>query len=152
MTRKFVKSKIVINMQETGQRLKLFRNSQNITIGELSEKTGLSKGMISETETGKNKPSPNLMLALLKVYSLNLNWLLTGHGEMFVPGKKDYGYLNEEIHELLWHLEHTQVVKLAVVGFFLEYMYQNEDVIKKSMKHREKREIPQKEKVGWPNE
>lgn len=139
MNKKFVKSKVVIDTEGTGQRLKHFRNSQKITISELSAKTGLSKGMISETETGKNKPSPNLMLALLNIYGLNLNWLLTGEGDMFVqetegrPNEtKNYGELNDEIHELLWHLEHALVVKLAVVGFFLEYMHQNEDIIKKS--------------------
>jgi len=139
MNKKFVKSKVVIDTEETGQRLKHFRNSQKITISELSAKTGLSKGMISETETGKNKPSPNLLLALLNIYGLNLNWLLTGEGDMFVQEpeghpaeKKNYGELNDEIYELLWHLEHTLVVKLAVVGFFLEYIHQNEDIIKKS--------------------
>jgi transcriptional regulator with XRE-family HTH domain len=138
MNKKFLKTKIIINTEETGQRLKYFRNTQNITISELSAKTGLSKGMISETETGKNKPSPNLMLALLNIYGLNLNWLLTGEGEILskkceggLPSqKKDYGELNDEIHELLWHFEHTLVVKLAIIGFFLEYMHQNEDIVK----------------------
>jgi len=160
MTRKFLRSKIAIDTHETGRRLKHFRTSQNITIAELSQKTGLSKGMISETETGKNKPSPNLLLALLNIYALNLNWLLTGRGEMFIadelqgaPDEKDYGYLNEEIHDLLWHLENTMVVKLAVVGFFLEYMYQNEDLIKNELDRKNKnndkeKDGPRKQKVG----
>ncbi|MCK5055993.1 MAG: helix-turn-helix transcriptional regulator [Candidatus Aminicenantes bacterium] len=157
MNKKFVNSKVIIDTEETGQRLKYFRNSRDITISELSAKTGLSKGMISETETGKNKPSPNLMLALLNIYNLDLNWLLTGEGEMFVidseeipSEKKDFGKLNEEIHELLWHLEHTLVVKLAVVGFFLEYMHQNEDIIKKS-REEHGNQVEQKQKIGSLN-
>jgi len=157
MNKKFVKSKVIIDIEETGQRLKYFRNTRNITISELSAKTGLSKGMISETETGKNKPSPNLMLALLNIYNLNLNWLLTGEGEMFLTGteelhpeKKNFGELNDEIHDLLWHLEHTMVVKLAVVGFFLEYMHQNEDIIKKS-REEFNIQVEQKQKIGSLN-
>ena len=153
MNKKFVKSKVTIDIEETGRRLKFFRNTRNITISELSAKTGLSKGMISETETGKNKPSPNLMLALLNIYNLNLNWLLTGEGEMFITDieelpqeKKNFGELNDEIHELLWHLEHTLVVKLAVVGFFLEYMHQNEDIIIKS-KEEHKNQVGKKQKI-----
>lgn len=153
MNKKFVKSKVTIDIEETGRRLKFFRNTRNITISELSAKTGLSKGMISETETGKNKPSPNLMLALLNIYNLNLNWLLTGEGEMFITDieelpreKKNFGELNDEIHELLWHLEHTLVVKLAVVGFFLEYMHQNEDIIIKS-KEEHKNQVAKKQKI-----
>lgn len=152
MNKKFVRSKVMIDTEETGQRLKQFRNSQNVTISELSEKTGLSKGMISETETGKNKPSPNLMLALLDIYGLNLNWLLTGEGEMFfdehqkiLSEKRKYGDLDEEIHELLWHFEHTPVVKLAVVGFFLEYLHQNEDIVK-SYREAYRNEIRQTQK------
>jgi hypothetical protein len=113
--------------------------------------------MISETETGKNKPSPNLMLALLNIYNLNLNWLLTGEGEMFIRDqeelpteKKNFGELNDEIHELVWHLEHTPVVKLAVVGFFLEYMHQNEDIVKKS-REEYKKQGEQKQKIGSLN-
>lgn len=157
MNKKFVRSKIAIDTDETGQRLKYFRTSQNITINELSEKTGLSMGMISETETGKNKPSPNLMLALLNIYGVNLNWLLTGEGEMLAtePGEfpaenKNYGELNDEIHELLWHLEHTLVVKLAVVGFFLEYMHQNEEIVKQEREAYEQ-QLHQKERIGALN-
>ena len=96
------------------------------------------------------------MLALLNIYGLDLNWLLNGEGEMFVEegigllGEvTDYGELNEEIYELLWHFEHTQVVKLAVVGFFLEYMHENEELIKKDReKYREhlRRKEKQEEK------
>ena len=157
MNRKFVKSKVTIDIEETGRRLKFFRNTRDITISDLSAKTGLSKGMISETETGKNKPSPNLMLALLNIYNLNLNWLLTGEGEMFITDaeklpqeKKNFGEHNDEIHELLWHLEHTLVVKLAVVGFFLEYMHQNEDIIKKS-KEEHKEQVEKKQKIELLN-
>jgi len=136
MPGKFESLKFNLDAQAIGQRIKLFRNALGITIADLSRKAGLSIGMISETETGKNKPSPSLMLALLKFYRLNLNWLLTGEGEMRVsdappvqPEKKEYGYLDDEVQQLLWHLEHTMVVRLAVVGFFLEYLYQNEDLI-----------------------
>jgi len=138
MPGKFESLKINLDAQAIGQRIKFFRNALGITIADLSRKAGLSIGMISETETGKNKPSPNLMLALLEFYHLNLNWLLTGEGEMLVsdsppalPEKKEYGYLDEEVQQLLWHLEHTMVVRLAVVGFFLEYLYQNEELIKR---------------------
>ncbi len=114
-------------------------------------------GMISETETGKNKPSPNLMLALLNIYGVNLKWLLTGEGEMlekepveFPAEKKNYDELNDEIHELLWHLENTKVVKLAVVGFFLEYMHQNEDLVKEDRETYEQ-QLKQKEEIGALN-
>jgi hypothetical protein len=97
------------------------------------------------------------MLALLNIYGVNLNWLLTGEGEMlakapeeFPVEEKNYGELNDEIHELLWHLEHTLVVKLAVVGFFLEYMHQNEEIVKKDREAYEQK-LQQKEKIGALN-
>lgn len=64
MTTKYANVKFNIDTAETGKRLKELRKKHHITINELSWKSGLSKAMISETEAGKNKPSPNLMLAL----------------------------------------------------------------------------------------
>lgn len=143
MASKYANVKFNIDTAETGKRLKELRKSHNITILELSKKTGLSKAMISETEAGKNKPSPNLMLALIKLFNVNVNWLLTGEGDTYQkPGEAKQraaveGEFTDLYYDLLWHLENTPVVRYAVMGFFSEYMHKYKDRIIKNKNEKE---------------
>ena len=137
MAAKYAKVKFSIDKAETGKRLSELRKMHDLTILELAEKSGLSKAMISETEAGKNKPSPNLMLALIKLFNVNINWLLTGEGEIYhTTGKPQQkpgtgGEFNDLYYDLLWHLENTPVVRYSVLGFFGEYMHKYKDRIDK---------------------
>jgi len=138
MAAKYAKVKFSIDKAETGKRLSELRKMHDLTILELSKKSGLSKAMISETEAGKNKPSPNLMLALIKLFNVNINWLLTGEGEIYQkPGEVKQkpaveGEFNDLYYDLLWHLENTPVVRYSVMGFFSEYMHKYRDRIDKN--------------------
>lgn len=49
----------------------------------LAEATGVNKMTISNYETGKRKPSYEFMQALNTLYNVNLNWFVSGQGEMF---------------------------------------------------------------------
>lgn len=143
MSSRISHAKFVVDTEETGKRLRLFRKSRNVTIQELSEQTGLSKGMISEAETGRNKPSPTLMLALQKLYGLDINWLLTGEGKMilkrtaaFLERNEADGEDEDDYNQLLWYLENAPVVKYAVLGFFLEYVHKNREIIEENIRRQ----------------
>ncbi|NIM80259.1 MAG: helix-turn-helix domain-containing protein [Candidatus Aminicenantes bacterium] len=140
MVQKYRQSRFSIDMEETGKRLKEFRTSLHITIAELSQETGLSLGMISETESGKNKPSPNLMLALHELYGLNINWLLTGEGPMVVWGKvtgppKDAkGEPTLDMDMLIWYAERLPIVRYSILSFFIDFFYRNKQMLEDLLK------------------
>jgi transcriptional regulator with XRE-family HTH domain len=140
MATKYLNVKFNIDTVESGKRLRQIRKSNGHTILELSEKTGLSKAMISETEAGKNKPSPNLMLALIKLFNVNINWVLTGEGDAYQKEVKKAS-VEEEFtdlyYDLLWHLENTPVVRYAVMGFYSEYKHRYKDRIFKKESEQE---------------
>jgi transcriptional regulator with XRE-family HTH domain len=133
MTTKYLKAVYNIDTLATGKRLREIRKKHHITIKDLSSKTGLSKAMISEAETGKNKPSPNLLLALIKLYDVNVNWLLTGEGDIYQKTEKSESKLanNEHYKSLIWHLENTPVVRYSVMGYFVEFMHKYKDRLNK---------------------
>lgn len=137
-------------MEETGKRLKLFRKSRRITLQEIADLTGLAKTTISDAENGKKKPSSTFMLALHRLYGVDMNWLLTGEGKMILnrPTRfEDLGKTPEtfedEYHKLLWYLENAAVARYAVLGFFIEYFHRNKEIIKDSMEiaHQKRREV-----------
>jgi transcriptional regulator with XRE-family HTH domain len=140
MAAKFDKVKYNINNLETGKRIRELRKKHKIKITELSRKTGISKAMISEIETGKHKPSPNLMFALIKLFNVNVNWLLTGEGDIYQKkgetAKKSVteDEFNDLYYDMLWHLENTPVVRYSVMGFFSEYMHKYKKLNKSEKK------------------
>jgi transcriptional regulator with XRE-family HTH domain len=63
---------------EFKERLKELRTSRNMTITELSKKSGLSIGMIGSLETGKRNASKKTIKILADVFKVSEEWLETG--------------------------------------------------------------------------
>lgn len=61
-----------------GTRLRFIRESKNLTIPQVSEKTGISKGNISIIENDKTKPSADALMKLSKIYGVTTDWILFG--------------------------------------------------------------------------
>jgi transcriptional regulator with XRE-family HTH domain len=147
MRKKFVDAQFTIDMVETGKRLKSFRISKHLTLAELSMKTGLSVGMLSETEGGRNKPSPNLMIALYRLYHLNINWLLSGEGEVdlkkniTVPPIDEKGEIIYDENSLSWFMEKVPMIKHSMLAFFASYYLENSNLIEKYFKEH----VPQRQ-------
>ncbi|MCP5106298.1 MAG: helix-turn-helix transcriptional regulator [bacterium] len=144
MKRKFKHSRFSIDKVSTGKRLRSFRKSQHLTITELSKQVGISIGMISETEAGKNKPSPTLMYAMHRLYNMNLNWLLTGEGDRVikrtatVPAKDEKGSTVIDTDTLMWYMERIPWVMHTVLGFFSKFYLENQDFLDTLAKKRER--------------
>ncbi|MCP4653735.1 MAG: helix-turn-helix transcriptional regulator [Candidatus Omnitrophica bacterium] len=84
------RKKIVINDQdiistkEVGRLFKKFRESIDKDQHELASELNNSQGSISRIESGFCKPKLGYLHYLYKKYRLNINWLLSGKGEMFI--------------------------------------------------------------------
>ena len=70
-------------MEETlGKVLRTIRKEKNLTLRAVQEKTGLSNAYLSQIETEKiERPSPNVLFKLSKLYNLSYEKLLSlaGH-------------------------------------------------------------------------
>ena len=67
-----------------GENLKKLRFELKMSARELSEKIGVSTGSIQNYEAGKREPNYNFMQILCQKLNVNLNWFVTGNGEMFI--------------------------------------------------------------------
>ncbi len=69
-----------------GQRLKKYRLFKGLTINELSNRIGISKGYLSEIENGKKSFGQETLYSLLENFNIHIHWLFTGNGEMeYIP-------------------------------------------------------------------
>ncbi|MEY2666991.1 MAG: hypothetical protein RLZZ384_1162 [Pseudomonadota bacterium] len=64
-------------------RITLVRKSKLLNQKVFSEKTGIARSTLSEVESGKNRPSSELIAGIANAFDdINIEWLLTGKGEM----------------------------------------------------------------------
>jgi transcriptional regulator with XRE-family HTH domain len=63
-------------LEAVGPRLKRLRAQRGVTLGELSESTGISKSTLSRLETGQRRPSLELLLPLAQAYRVPLDELV----------------------------------------------------------------------------
>ena len=78
--------KFSFSEKKVNQRIKEIRGKCSST--EFSKKLGFSISYLSEIETGKRKPSLEMLYKISQNEKINLHWLLTGEGMTFV-GESD---------------------------------------------------------------
>lgn len=70
-------------------RLKDIREFYNLSQQEMADSLNLSKNGYWYYETGKRIPRAEELSFLKDIYNININWLLTGEGEMFLKDNKN---------------------------------------------------------------
>lgn len=70
-------------------RLRKLRKSLNKQQGEFANDLGILQQQYSTYERGTRKPSTEIYNKLIEIFNVNLNWLLTGNGSMFLDKNSD---------------------------------------------------------------
>jgi transcriptional regulator with XRE-family HTH domain len=70
--------------QQIGKRLRLIRENIGITQADLGKKLGIQFQHVSKYERGETVPTWENLIKLNELYDININWLLTGKGKMFI--------------------------------------------------------------------
>ena len=110
--------KNVINVVEIGKRLREVRKSLNLTLKDMSKMSGFVVSAVSEMELGKKRLLPEYLYLLSSRFSLNLNWLFTGSGSMFMPPidlKWDFGKDNEDIREMIYLIDNSSYFRHEIL-------------------------------------
>ena len=124
------KNKPDIDLKQIGQRLEAVRKELSMTLVALEEKVGFSKSLIAAAEKGEKKPSAVYLYGLITQFNVNINYILTGKGEMFLD-RKNLTEAEKDMDDLFKLMKRVRMVKYAVLTFFQEYVKRNEDLVKK---------------------
>lgn len=137
-------------IKDVGLRVKAVRHKLNLKQGAYAKKLGISQSFLSYIEKGKRKPSYELLLSLLSIFNVNLHWLVTGIGDMFIPEtnpeqqlKEQFSRLfpgvppDQEVLDMIKHLE-VPIIKNALLEKYLLYRKRYEDFIREH--HRKKQD------------
>jgi transcriptional regulator with XRE-family HTH domain len=104
-----------MDKKQIGLRLKALRTGKGISQQELANELNIDRTTLSKIETGENPPVAAILLELKRIFSISIDWLLTGEG----PGPMES--YERDINELLTAIYEKQVVKHAVLSFYYEY-------------------------------
>lgn len=86
-------------MENVGTRLKNVRNLLKKSQEELANELKLTKQAVSNMETGKSYPSLATLDKLLRLYDINLNYLVSGVGDILVNKEKTLKALRQSLIE-----------------------------------------------------
>jgi len=75
---------MIHSISSFGERLYLLRENLGKTLSQMSSELKMEKSSLSRYEHNINKPSVDFLFKLLKIYSVNINWLLGGKFKMFI--------------------------------------------------------------------
>ena len=82
-----------------GSRLKVVRKKFNLTQKDFATKLKITKASVINYEKGNRFPDSRLLSLIHKTYNIDINWILTGRGEMFfksISKSKSEKLLNKE--------------------------------------------------------
>ena len=97
---------VPVDKENIRTRIKKIRKENNLSMEKFASAIGYSKQLISFIESGKIYPSDELTRMVSKAFGVNMEWLMTGKGEM-------YGNTEEKLDEKLidWLNNHPEVIR-----------------------------------------
>ena len=100
---KYVHNTIYTNMNERDRILQVMQ-SEGMNAKQFCQEVGISQGTLSNILGGRNKPSLDVLQAVLRRFrGINCDWLIMGVGSMYLSGSREHVQptLFEDEHEAL---------------------------------------------------
>lgn len=70
--------------KDIGKRFRLIREQKNISQTEMGSSLGIQYQHVSKYERGESVPTWENLIKMIELYNVNINWLLTGRGNMYL--------------------------------------------------------------------
>jgi SOS-response transcriptional repressor LexA len=124
---------------EINGRFAQIRESLRLNKRQFADSLGINQSVAGDIELGKREPSREVMLKLATTYKININWLLTGDGQMILSPKVEKPAVPEK-HPLVAELEKIINQNMKIFDSrlsALEAAMQDSDVPDFSMKEPE---------------
>jgi len=77
-----------MDIKTIGQRITEIRVKQDLTQKEFAKSLDVAQPVLNRAEKGEQKPSATMLSKFIRI-GVSVNWLLTGHGSMFLDKEPD---------------------------------------------------------------
>lgn len=116
-------------METIGERIKKWRKEKGLTTQEISKKTGISAGGLSEYENNKKLIGSKTLLSLYEEYKIDIQYILTGEKANTTNNVLEQSENDKEILELMHQLpEREQIKAIARIEDIVEKYKENNNI------------------------
>lgn len=137
--------------QSAKDRLKKARETCRLSQKELASLIGVPTTTISKYERGENKPSLDILTKIGSALNINLNWLVSGIGDIFLSEKDKLSSINfYDRMDLLERVESTiEYVEVVLIKHKLHLAPRKKaDLIRHLIEHEESKIDPVEIKIN----
>ncbi|MDF1695231.1 MAG: hypothetical protein P1U56_05340 [Saprospiraceae bacterium] len=102
------------------ERIKKLIDRYELNVSSFSKSIGLTGNVtIYKIVKGESAPSFATLLKIKAAYpEINIDWILTGEGEMIIDKRKDISWYENQLEsakeEIKWHRELVETLKIAI--------------------------------------
>jgi len=107
-----------MDKKKIGLRIKGLRAENGLSQKDLSNRLGIDRTTLSKIESGENAPTASILIELKQIFSVSIDWILTGVGFREHVETEDY---SEDVKELLNGISQDKMLKHALLSFFYTY-------------------------------
>ena len=120
--------------KQIGKRLKAIRELKGLSQTELGESLGIQYQHVSKYERGGSVPTWENLIKMIELYEVNINWLLTGRGKVFLS-KMGYEEIEDvatlqrvkdiediQLEEIVEELKKDKGLKSLIHNYIRNYM------------------------------
>ena len=119
-----------------GNRIRQVRTHLKVQQNEMAQKIGITSAHLSEIEKGKSSPSIEVVLKMTNVYSMSLEFIFLGRGEMLynsghakAPEKFTFDSSVTSREKLIWMLKKSDYFSILLMGSAAKVMLEQYDLI-----------------------
>jgi len=120
-----------MDKKKIGLRIKGLRAENGLSQEDLSKRLGIDRTTLSKIESGENTPTARILIELKRIFSVSIDWILTGVGFREHAEAEDY---SEGVKELLNDISKDKMLKHAVLSFFYTYKSDKKRTLKRPKK------------------
>lgn len=121
-----------MNKKQIGFRILGLRRESGLMQKELAQKLGLDRSTLSKIENGENAPTARVLIKLRQLFSISVDWVLTGSGP-----REHVDTYNKEVNELFIDMKSCPLLKHNILGAYYLFKLDNPQLfglMKKSSK------------------
>jgi len=117
--------------KEIGKRLRQIRETKELSQNDVGSHLGIQYQHVSKYERGESVPTWEYLIKLNELYHVNINWLLTGKGKMFLTPMGYEAIENEkhlvikdvesDLEEIIEELKKDKELKTAIYNYIKGY-------------------------------
>ena len=136
------------DLVKIGKRVREVRDRLGLKQKEFVKVLDIAATTLSDIETGKVKPGFDVLYRLSSGYKVNMDYLFYGRGEVFVketdingsPGElagfwceEPFGDFTGDVRDMMEAMRLSRLALGAITSFAREYLFRNEELIKKDI-------------------